>query len=72
MTVADSFAHYLNTIMMAAMKPYPNFAVRTLQLTALKPPGLIRIDDMARLHGLARPHIVKIVHELGLAGYVVT
>ena len=25
-----------------------------------------------RVHGLARPHIVKIVHELGLAGYVAT
>lgn len=27
---------------------------------------------MVRVHGLARPHIVKIVHELGVAGYVAT
>lgn len=51
---------------------YTNFAMRSLQLAALKAPDLIRVDDVVRVHGLARPHIVKIVHELGLAGYVET
>ncbi|ABG30469.1 Rrf2 family transcriptional regulator [Roseobacter denitrificans] len=51
---------------------YTNFALRSLQLAALKSPELIRVDDVVRVHGLARPHIVKIVHELGVAGYVVT
>lgn len=51
---------------------YTNFALRSLQLAALKFPELIRVDDVVRVHGLARPHVVKIVHELGLAGYVVT
>ena len=51
---------------------YTNFALRTLQLAALKSPDLIRVDDVVRVHGLARPHIVKIVHELGLTGYVET
>lgn len=51
---------------------YTNFALRSLQLAALKAPDLIRVDDVVRVHGLARPHIVKIVHELGLANYVVT
>lgn len=51
---------------------YTNFAMRSLQLAALKSPDLIRVDDVVRVHGLARPHIVKIVHELGLAGYVET
>ena len=51
---------------------YTNFALRSLQLAALKNPHLIRVDDVVRVHGLARPHIVKIVHELGRAGYVVT
>lgn len=51
---------------------YTNFALRSLQLAALKAPDLIRVDDVVRVHGLARPHIVKIVHELGLAGYVTT
>ncbi|MBF60340.1 MAG: Rrf2 family transcriptional regulator [Halomonas sp.] len=51
---------------------YTNFALRSLQLAALKEPDLIRVDDVVRVHGLARPHIVKIVHELGRAGYVAT
>ena len=51
---------------------YTNFALRSLQLAALKDPDLIRVDDVVRIHGLARPHIVKIVHELGVAGYVAT
>lgn len=51
---------------------YTNFAMRSLQLAALKAPDLIRVDDVVRVHGLARPHVVKIVHELGQAGYIVT
>lgn len=51
---------------------YTNFALRSLQLAALKAPDLVRVDDVVRVHGLARPHIVKIVHELGLAGYIET
>ena len=54
------------------LKSYTNFALRSLQLAALKSPELIRVDDVVRVHGLARPHVVKIVHELGRAGYVVT
>lgn len=51
---------------------YTNFALRSLQLAALKAPGLTKVDDVVRVHGLARPHIVKIVHELGVAGYITT
>lgn len=51
---------------------YTNYALRSLQLAALKHPALVRVDDVVRVHGLARPHIVKIVHELGKAGYIET
>ena len=51
---------------------YTNYALRSLQLAALKDPELIRVDDVIRVHGLARPHIVKIVHQLGVAGYLTT
>ncbi|WP_235674140.1 MULTISPECIES: Rrf2 family transcriptional regulator [unclassified Paracoccus (in: a-proteobacteria)] len=51
---------------------YSNYALRTLQLAALRSPDLVRVDDVVRVHGLARPHIVKIVHELGQAGLVET
>ena len=51
---------------------YTNYAMRSLQLAALKSPDLVRIDDVARIHKLSRPHIMKIVHELGKAGYLET
>ena len=51
---------------------YSNYALRSLQLAALRAPELVRVDDVVRVHGLARPHIVKIVHELGQAGLVET
>lgn len=51
---------------------YTNYAMRSLQLAALKAPNLVRIEDVARIHNLSRPHIMKIVHELGKAGYLET
>jgi Rrf2 family nitric oxide-sensitive transcriptional repressor len=51
---------------------YTNYAMRSLQLAALKSPELVRIDDVAKIHNLSRPHIMKIVHELGKAGYLET
>lgn len=51
---------------------YTNYALRTLQLAALRSPALVRVDDVVQVHGMARPHITKIVHELGRAGYLQT
>jgi|TARA_B110000908_G_scaffold135602_1_gene160478 Rrf2 family nitric oxide-sensitive transcriptional repressor len=51
---------------------YTNYALRSLQLAALKSPDLVRADDVAKIHDLSRPHIMKIVHELGRAGYLET
>jgi Rrf2 family transcriptional regulator, nitric oxide-sensitive transcriptional repressor len=51
---------------------YSNYALRSLQLAALHAPDLVRVDDVVKVHKLARPHIVKIVHELGQAGYIET
>lgn len=50
---------------------YTNHARRTLQSAALRSP-LVRVDDVVQVHGMARPHIIKIVHELGRAGYLQT
>jgi Rrf2 family nitric oxide-sensitive transcriptional repressor len=51
---------------------YTNYALRSLQLAALKSPDLLRVDDVAKIHNLSRPHIMKVVHELGKAGYLET
>lgn len=51
---------------------YTNYALRTLQLAALKAPDLVRIEDVVQIHGLKKPSIVKAVHELGREGYLDT
>jgi len=51
---------------------YTNYALRSLQLAALHSPDLVRVDDVVRIHQLSRPHVVKIVHELGKSGYLRT
>ena len=51
---------------------YTNYALRTLQLAALKEPDLVRIEEVVKIHGLKKPNIVKAVHELGREGYLVT
>lgn len=51
---------------------YTNYAMRCLQLAALKSPDLVRIDDVVEIHRISRPHIVKVVHQLGKAGYLET
>jgi len=51
---------------------YTNYALRSMQLAAIKAPALIRVDDVVAIHKLSRPHVVKIVHELGKANYLQT
>lgn len=51
---------------------YTNYALRSLQLAALRAPELVKIDDVVLIHGLSRPHVRKIVHELGQAGLLTT
>lgn len=51
---------------------YTNYALRTLQLAALRSPDLVRVEDVVRLHRLKKPNIVKAVHELGKQGYLET
>jgi len=43
-----------------------------MQLAALRSPELVRVEDVANIHKLSKPHIVKIVHELGKAGFLET
>ncbi len=51
---------------------YSNYALRSLQLAALRDPGLTRVDEVARAHGLSKAHITKLIHELGRAGLIET
>lgn len=51
---------------------YTNYALRSLQLAAIKAPALVRVDDVVKIHNLSKPHVMKIVHQLGRAGYLDT
>lgn len=51
---------------------YTTYAMRVLQFAAVRAPRLVRVDDVVAVHRLARPHVVKIVHSLGRAGYLET
>lgn len=51
---------------------YTNYALRVLQMAAIRAPHLVRIDEVARAHRINRAHLTKIVHQLGQAGYLET
>lgn len=51
---------------------YTNYALRTLQMAAIRAPHLVRIDEVAQAHRINRAHLTKIVHQLGQAGYLET
>ena len=51
---------------------YTNYALRTLQMAAIRTPHLVRIDEIAQAHRINRAHLTKVVHQLAQAGYVET
>jgi Rrf2 family transcriptional regulator, nitric oxide-sensitive transcriptional repressor len=51
---------------------YSNFTLRTLQFAALRDPGLVTVDEVARAHNISKSHLVKVAYELSQRGYVET
>lgn len=51
---------------------YSNYALRTLQMAALRAPDRVRIDEVALAHGIKSSHLTRIVHDLGQAGLLET
>jgi Rrf2 family nitric oxide-sensitive transcriptional repressor len=51
---------------------YTDYTLRTLIYLTLAPEGLVRIADIAKGYGISENHLMKIVHQLGVAGYVET
>lgn len=49
---------------------YSNFALRTLQLVALRAPEIVTVDDVARAHRISKAHLVKVAAELSRRGYI--
>ncbi|HKB58945.1 MAG TPA: Rrf2 family transcriptional regulator [Gallionellaceae bacterium] len=51
---------------------YTDYSLRVLIYLALQPDKLVTISELADFYRISRNHLVKVVHELGLSGYIHT
>ena len=51
---------------------YTNFALRTLQLVALRAPDIVSVDEVAKAHRISKSHLVKVAYDLSQRGYIET
>ena len=51
---------------------YADYSFRVLMRLALHSEDLVTIADIARVYGISEHHLMKVVHQLGLAGYIET
>ena len=51
---------------------YTDFSLRVLMYVALHPERRPTISEISASYGISRNHIMKVVHQLGLAGYLET
>ena len=51
---------------------YTDYSLRVLIRLALRPQNLATIAEIAHVYGISEHHLMKVVHQLGLAGYVQT
>ncbi len=51
---------------------YTDYALRLLMYLALKDDGLATIAEVGESYGISKNHLMKVAHQLGVAGYVAT
>ena len=51
---------------------YTDYALRVLMYLALKGDRLATIAEISKSYGISRNHLMKVAHQLGVAGYVET
>jgi Rrf2 family transcriptional regulator, nitric oxide-sensitive transcriptional repressor len=51
---------------------YSDYALRMLMYLAVKDDGLATIAEIAESYGISKNHLMKVAHQLGVAGYVET
>ena len=51
---------------------YTDYALRLLMYLALKEDGLATISEVAEGYDISKNHLMKVAHQLGVAGYVDT
>jgi Rrf2 family nitric oxide-sensitive transcriptional repressor len=51
---------------------YSDYSLRVLMYLAVRPGHLATIDEISQAYGISRAHLMKVVHELGRAGFLET
>lgn len=51
---------------------YTDYSLRVLMRLALTPGRLVTIAEIADAYGISEPHLMKVVHQLGVVGYIET
>ncbi len=51
---------------------YTDYSLRVLLYLAYNADRIVTITELADFYGISRNHLVKVVHELGLRGYILT
>lgn len=51
---------------------YTDYSLRVLLYLSSNPNRLVTITELADFYDISRNHLVKVVHELGLSGYIQT
>lgn len=51
---------------------YSDFALRLLMYAAVRHPAFVTIAEVAKAYGISKNHLMKVTHELALAGYLET
>lgn len=51
---------------------FTDYSLRVLMQAAIRHPERVTIDEVAKAYGISRNHLIKIINELGRAGFLVT
>lgn len=51
---------------------YTDYSLRVLMRLGLRPRDLATIAEIAEVYGISEHHLMKVVHHLGVAGYIET
>jgi len=51
---------------------FTDYSLRVLIQAALRHPNRVTIDEVAKAYGISRNHLIKVINELGRAGFLVT
>lgn len=51
---------------------YSDYSLRVLIYLAVRPDQLSTIEEIAQAYGVSKAHLMKVVHQLGLAGFIET